>query len=280
MIVGTLLTYGGKRYFWMGLTAGVVLLISYYYYYNTHHTPPSGSTTIGLIYGWLGFIAILVLMFLGIRKRWHASHLGTVQGWTSGHVYLGLLTLLVIPMHAGFRFGWDVHTLAFALLAIVVLSGIVGIWLYLTIPPKLTQYESGMLPDKAEAEINQILKELKSLVAGKSGVFQRAYEQEVARLHDVKPQGWRLLFKPRDAAASIAGRSRELRSQVAQIPPTEQDSFSKFSGLVLRKTELESFLASEMRLKNALESWLYVHLPLSLAMSAAVAVHLLVVLYY
>jgi hypothetical protein len=280
MIAGSLLTYGGKRYLWIGVTAGIVLVISYYYYYGTHHTPPSGSTTIGLIYGWLGFLAIVFLMFLGIRKRWHASHLGTVQGWTSSHVYLGLLTLLVIPMHAGFRFGWDVHTLAFALLAIVVLSGMVGIWLYLTIPPKLTQYESGMLPDKAEAEINQILKEAKSLATGKSGVFERAYSQELARSRDVKPQGWRLLFRPRDAAGSIAERSRELRGLVGQVPPAEQDSFSKFSGLMLRKTELEAFLASEMRLKNALESWLYVHVPLSLAMSAAVAVHLLVVLYY
>jgi len=280
MVAGTLLTYGGKRYLWIGLTAGIVLLVSYYYYYRTHHLSPSGSTPIGLIYGWLGFIAILILMFLGIRKRWHASHWGTMQGWTSGHVYLGLLTLLVIPMHAGFRFGWDVHTLAFALLAIVVLSGMVGVWLYLTIPPKLTHYESGMLPDKAEAEINQTLKELKSLAVEKSDAFQRAYAQHSARSHDVKPQGWRLLFKPRDATASIGERTRELRQLVAQIPPAEQDSFSKFSGLVLRQTELEAFLASEMRMKNALESWLYVLLPLSAAMSAAVAVHLLVVLYY
>lgn len=280
MVVGTLVTYGGKRYLWLGLAAGIVLLVGYYYYYRTHHLPPSGSTPLGLIYGWLGFIAILVLMFLGIRKRWHASHWGTVQGWTSSHVYLGLLTLLIIPMHAGFRFGWDVHTLAFALLTIVVLSGIIGIWLYLTIPPKLTHYESGMLPDKAEAEINQILKELKSLAAGKSGVFQRAHSGEISRLHDVKPQGWQLLFKPRDATASIAERTRELHRLVAQIPAAEQDDFSKFSGLVLRMTELEAFLASEMRLRNALESWLYVHLPVSVAMSGAVAVHLIVVLYY
>src|SRR5437773_217195 len=123
MVAGSLLTYGGKRYLWIGLIAGITLLLSYYYYYNARQLPPSGSTPMGLAYGWIGFIAILLLMFLGIRKRWHASHLGTVQGWTSSHVYLGLLTLLVIPMHAGFRFGWDVHTLAFVLLVIVVLSG-------------------------------------------------------------------------------------------------------------------------------------------------------------
>jgi hypothetical protein len=35
-----------------------------------------------------------------------------------------------------------------------------------------------------------------------------------------------------------------------------------------------------MRLKNALQAWLYVHVPVSIAMLAAVGVHLLVVLYY
>ena len=146
------MTYNNKRYLKLGVAAGVTLVATYYFY--SRDTIPSGSTTGGLIYGWLGFIGILVLMFLGIRKRWHASHLGTVQGWTSAHVYLGLLTILIIPMHAGFRFGLDVHTLAFVLLVVVVLSGIVGLWLYLVIPERLTQFERVMLPEKLEAEIN------------------------------------------------------------------------------------------------------------------------------
>lgn len=278
MVAGTLLAYGGKRYLWAGVAGAIALLISYVYY--AKDTIPSGSTIGGLIYGWIGLIAILILMFLGIRKRWYASHLGTLQGWTSAHVYLGLLILLIIPMHAGFRFGWDVHTLAFALLAVVVLSGIVGVRLYLVMPQKLTVYESGMLPDKVEAEINRVLRDMKALAAGKSEAFARLYGKELRRSRKIKSQGWRVLFRRVDLSASLAARTDELHRLVSQIPSAEQESFAQYCALALRKTELETFLAGQMRVKNALDSWLYVHLPVSIAMVVAVAVHLLVVLYY
>ncbi len=274
----TLLTYASKRYLWGGVIGAVALLLSYLYYART--MTPSGGTVWGLVYGWIGLIAILVLMFLGIRKRWYSSRFGTLEGWTSAHVYLGLLTLLIIPLHAGFQFGWDVHTLAYVLLVVVVLSGIVGIFVYLTVPVKLTLHESGMLPDKIEAAINHILKEMKQLAADKPSVFQSLYEEEVRRCRELKHQGWRILFTRVDSGAILAQQIHDLHNLFADIPTAEQDDFSKFTSLILQKTQLEGYLASQMRLKNGLQSWLYVHVPASIAMVAAVGVHLLVVLYY
>jgi hypothetical protein len=275
---GTLLTYGKKRYLWGTVIGVVALLVSYSYYSRT--TIPSGSTVWGLVYGWIGLIAILVLMFLGIRKRWYFSHLGTLQGWTSAHVYLGLLTLLIIPMHAGFQFGWDVHTLAYILLVVVVLSGIVGLIIYLTVPVILTTHGSGMLPDKLEAEINQIFKEMKQLAANTPGIFQHLYQEETRRSRERTSQGWRILFTRVDPDAILAQRTRNLHNQLADMPATDQEGFSKFAGLILRKTELEAYLVGQMRLKNWLQAWLYVHVPASIAMMAAVAIHLLVVVNY
>lgn len=274
----TLLTYASKRYLWGGVIGAVALLFSYFYYART--MIPSGGTVWGLVYGWLGLIAILVLMFLGIRKRWYSSHLGTLEGWTSAHVYLGLLTLLIIPLHAGFQFGWDVHTFAYVLLVVVVLSGIVGIFIYLTVPVTLTVHESGMLPDKIEAAINHILKEMKQLASDKPGFFQSLYEEEVRRCRELKHRGWGVLFTRVDSGAILAQRMHDLQNLFADIPMTEQEGFSIFAGLILQKTQLEVYLAGQMRLKNRLQSWSYVHVPASIALMAAVGVHLLVVLYY
>jgi cytochrome b561 len=278
VVQATLLTYGSKRYLWGSVIGAVALLLSYSYYAQT--TIPSGSTVWGLVYGWMGLIAILVLMFLGIRKRWYFSRLGTLQGWTSAHVYLGFLTLLIIPMHAGFQFGWDVHTLAYVLLVVVALSGLVGLRIYLTVPMILTLHERGMLPETLEAEINQILKEMKQLAADKLGIFQHLYQEEVSRCSELKSQGWRILFTPIDPNAILAQRTHDLHKQLADVPATDQEGFSRFVGLVMRKTELEAYLAGQMRLKNELQAWLYVHVPVSIAMVAAVGIHLLAVLYY
>jgi len=270
--------YGSSRYLKGAVAGAGALFLSYSYYVRT--TIPSGSTAWGLVYGWMGLGAILVLMFLGIRKRWYFSRLGTLQGWTSAHVYLGLLTLLIIPMHAGFQFGWDVHTLAYVLLVVVVLSGIAGLFLYLTVPGVLTTHESGMLPDKLEAEIDQVLKEMKQLAAAEPLVFQHLYEEEARRYRELTSRGWRILFTRIDPSAILAQRMHELRNQLVDSLVADQEGFSRFAGLVLRRTELEAYLAAQMRLKNGLQAWLYVHVPFSIAMMAAVSVHLLVVLYY
>lgn len=278
MLEDTVLFYSGKRYLILGASAGAALLGSYAYYASD--TTPSGGTVGGLIYGAIGLAAILALMLLGIRKRSYASHLGTVRGWVSAHIYLGLLTLLIIPMHAGFHFGWDVHTLAFVLLVIVVLSGLGGLTLYLTVPPMLTKYESGMLPDKIESELNRIVGEMKPLASGKTGLFQRLYFEEARRAFTTKPQGWRLLFANQKLSLTLKSRVHELNKILPQIPASHQEDFSRFSALLLQKIEMESYLTGQMRLKNALQAWLYVHVPVSIAMLAAVGVHLLVVLYY
>ncbi len=278
MFKESVLFYDGSRYLIMAALAGAALLGSYAYYASD--TTPSGGTVGGLIYGSLGLAAILVLMFMGIRKRSYASHLGTVQGWVSAHIYLGLLTLLVIPMHAGFHFGWDVHTLAFVLLVVVVLSGLGGLMLYLTVPPMLTKYESGMLPDKIESELNRIVGEMKPLASGKTGLFQRFYFEEAWRAFTTKPQGWRLLFANPKPSSPLNARVQYLNRILPQIPASQHEDFSQFSALVLQKSEMESYLAGQMRLKNALQAWLYMHVPVSIAMVAAVIVHLLVVFYY
>lgn len=275
----SLLTYGNKRDLWGAVIGAVALLLSYSYYARTTIYPSAG-TVWGLVYGWIGLIAILMLMFLGIRKRWYSSRLGTLQGWTSAHVYLGLLTVLIIPMHTGFQFGWNVHALAYVLLVVAMLSGVVGLLIYRAVPVILAKQRSSMLPDMLEAEINQILKRMKQLVADKPPLFQDLYQEEARRCHELKSQGWRVLFTPVDPNAILVQRTHDLHNLLAEIPATDQEGFSMFAGLILRKTELEAHLAGQMRLRNGLQAWLYVHVPVSIALVAAVGIHLLIVLYY
>ena len=65
-------------------------------------------------------------MLLGVRKRRYRSGTGSLQGWTSAHVYIGTSLLVIVTLHTAFEFGWNVHTAAYALMVLVIDSGFIG----------------------------------------------------------------------------------------------------------------------------------------------------------
>ena len=274
---GSFLTYASGRWLWISLVSAVVLLLHYSDYRS--RTVAYGGSTEGLLYGVVGTALIGVLMYLGIRRRSYSSHMGTLQGWVSAHVYLGLLTLLVIPLHAGFRFGWDVHTLAFALLVIVVLSGVVGVFLYHLIPGRLTGLEAKQQADKIDPEMKRLLSDMRALVKDKSEILVQLYKSELAASEKRTPSGWSLLIKGQSRDL-LTERSGDLAAKVSTIPLEDQATFQVLCQLLLKKTQLEVSLLQQMQLRNALKAWLYVHVPISIAMLCAVGIHLIVVFWY
>ena len=271
------LAYRSGRWLWISLASALLLVLHYLYYRS--RTVAYGGSVEGLLYGVAGTGLIAILMYLGIRKRSYSSSSGTLQGWVSAHVYLGLLTLLIIPMHAGFRFGWDVHTLAYVLLVVVVLSGIVGIVLYLNIPSRLTKFEAGQQADKIDGEIGRLLVDMRALVKDKSDALVQLYKSEVAALQEARLQGWSLLLRGQGSDL-LALRSADLSNKVSSIPSEDQAAFQILSQLLLKKAQLELNLMRQMRLRNTLQAWLYVHVPLSIALLVAVGLHLVMVFVY
>ena len=271
------LTYRSGLWLWISAATAVGLVFHYVSYQS--RTVAYGGSIEGLLYGVAGTGLIAVLMYLGIRRRSYASSMGTLQGWVSAHVYLGLLTMLLIPMHAGFRFGWDVHTLAFVLLAIVVLSGVLGLFLYRTIPGRLTRYEAGQQADTIDPEIARLLSDMRALMKDKSDALVQIYKAELAASQSRDSKGWSLLLKGQGGDL-LAERSADLAKKVSTIPPSDQATFQILSQLLLKKTQLEVNLLHQMQLRNVLQAWLYVHVPVSLAMVFAVGVHLIAVFLY
>src|SRR6476646_5385668 len=123
------LSYRRKFYLWVALGLCAAAIVAYAW----HHprSPPNGGTWLGYTLGTIGALLILWLTALGIRKRSYRSRLGTVQGWVSAHVYLGLALLVIVTLHTGFQFGWNIHTVAYGLMWLVIVSGLVGISAYL-----------------------------------------------------------------------------------------------------------------------------------------------------
>src|SRR5206468_7412468 len=153
----------------------VVLLVAvvgaYIWYARSEY--PHGGSPIGLTYGVLGFLLILLLAFFGIRKRWYRSQFGTLEQWLQSHIYLGILVLVILVLHTGGRLHDFVAVSALALAAVVVLSGVLGAILYTTVRRMLTEVESDLTPEKISDELNQMARTMARIASGRSVPFQR-----------------------------------------------------------------------------------------------------------
>ncbi|MDZ7687099.1 MAG: hypothetical protein U5O39_20845 [Gammaproteobacteria bacterium] len=107
------------------------------YWTQDSDLPPNGGSWQGYTLGGISAALIIWLSLLGIRKRSYRSTLGTVEGWTSAHVYLGAGLLVIATLHCAFQFGINVHTLLYVLMAGVVISGFFGLFVYLSYPRRL-----------------------------------------------------------------------------------------------------------------------------------------------
>jgi hypothetical protein len=93
----------------------------------------------GLFFAALGTGVIVFECILGLRKRYPASPLGRMRTWLTAHVWLGLLSFLLILLHAGFHWGHGLSAALMWLFLVIVVSGIYGVVLQNYIPRRMTE---------------------------------------------------------------------------------------------------------------------------------------------
>ncbi|HEY7556653.1 MAG TPA: hypothetical protein VIH18_17770 [Candidatus Binatia bacterium] len=247
-------------------------------------SPPAeqifGRTARGLVYGSIGLILVLVLMSYGARKRAYRSSWGSVEGWLQAHIYLGLVALVTVLLHSGFRFQNIVAIAAFVLLLLVTLSGVWGVVLYAVIPPKLSATNSNLTIVNISGQINELGRSMAALALGKSAPFQQIHANLLAVERAGYLAAWRCLsrhYLEKRLAQDPAG---SFDHYVGSVPPEEQTELAQLLALAHQRNDLHDSLIRRQRYVNLMGAWLYLHVPLSFALLVAVAAHVIVFFYY
>jgi hypothetical protein len=202
-----------------------------------------------------------------------------LRGWLSAHVYLGVTLLVLVPLHAAFRFGWNVHTLAAVLTAATVLSGVIGVFMYVSIPEQMTRNRPGEKLAALFEQVGALDTECKVLASG----LPTAVAEAVASSVKATRIGGGAL---RQLAGADPSRptQRALRvvrqAQHGQRATPDSDALQKLRESLTLKDSLLRRITIDTRLKAFLDTWLVVHVPLAMAAVAAVAAHVVAVLYY
>jgi hypothetical protein len=267
-----------KRFRW--LKVSLLLSLAAGAGYATVDVQPrhNGGSWYGYTLGTLGVLLILWLTLIGIRKRAMTRGRWSLKAWTSAHVWLGLALVVIGTLHTGFQFGRNVHTLAYALMILVIASGLWGVVAYSTLPEALSGSRADMTRPQMIDAVRKIDRQLEAAAQPLGHADTAIVSRSLAQ--DPFAGGlWRRLTGtyPRCPTARAL---RDIRRRLGEAGGGEADSLEAVAALLERKSAALAHIRRHLRIKALLEIWLYVHVPATFALIAALAAHIVSVFFY
>lgn len=239
---------------------------------------PNGGSAEGYVLGTIGALLILWLTLLGVRKRAMTAGRWSLKAWTSAHVYLGLSLIVIATLHTGFQFGWNIHTLAYALMMLVILSGIWGISMYAAMPRMLSDNRDMM----TESQMLETLRSTDRQLHEAAQPLEQHHADLVQASLNQDPFGgglWARLSRHYPSCATRAAQA-EIRRETAYRPNIGDDPLERVDALLTRKEAVLARVRRHLQIKARLEIWLYVHVPVTFALIAALSAHIVSVFFY
>jgi hypothetical protein len=255
-----------------------------------------GGETAGL---WFGSGGTLLMIYAGLlaahRKVPSWWFLGARKTWLRGHVWMGLLSIVLILCHSSFHWGGPLQTALWLVLIGVIVTGILGIVLQNVLPRLLTSRVPTEAPyeqiphlcremrRKADAIVDEvcgaydpsppILENTIAVVQYASNATAQLrdfYENELRPFLDARASRRSPLFNPLQAEARF--------TKLRRLPGLDEAT-QKVDDLA-RYCEERRLMAEQERIHFWLHSWLLVHIPLSVALLVLGVTHVVTALRY
>ena len=297
----SILTHARSRYLWVAIALCVISIALYVW-----HDPgiaPNGGTWLGYTLGTIAALLIVLLLLFGIRKRSYSTTLGSTRGWLSAHVYLGTALILITLLHCGFQFGWNLHTFTLVIMLVVIFSGFFGVYAYLRYPTLMTRNRESATRDAMLEEIGEIDQNALALA---DGIAPEIHGVVLRSIENTRLGGgvWTQL-RARDGSdlaiskvrAAIAASSTQTGKAPAplkagqtivamvdflagQADDKKTEALRKLIDMLSRKKSLATRVARDIQYQAVMEIWLYIHVPLSVTLLAALIGHIVSVFFY
>ena len=294
MIHRSLLRYAGARYLWWSLTLTAISAVLYATQDRTAQ-PPNGGTWQGYVLGTIGALLIVWLSMLAVRKRRYKSTSTTVQGWTSAHVYLGTALLAIATLHSALQLGWNVHTLAYVLMCIVIFSGFFGLYTYMNHPQSISKNREGGARAALFAELFELDNQARAIAQRCAASVMLAVNSSIERT--ALGGGVFAQLFGRDNSYFVRGgiggatsvvnnkdQQRVIDYVAERLPRAEKGveaaNLQQLIVLLCRRQAVVRRIRRDIRLYGWIRIWLYVHIPMTVALLFALVLHIVVTFIY
>jgi len=259
LIAASFLAYQGYTYYSLG--------IEQRFFHPEHQTlKPSGflGHTLGILGSFLMLVGVSTYM---LRKRISKfSRIGVLKYWLEFHIFLCTLGPIFVLYHTAFKFGGLVAVSFWSMVA-VVLSGVIGRYIYLQIPRTIEGREMNL------SEINQIKDELNKKLITAYNIEEKALEDI---LNAVKE-------RPDRSGISMLARSiakykfeRQTIKEVKEILRYNKvfgKGYKEVIRLIKEEIRLNRKIDRLISMQNLFKYWHVAHLPFALLMLIIMLIH-------
>ncbi len=225
---------------------------------------PAGNA--GELFGAAGLLLMCVTLVYAARKKFRGlSKIGTTKTWLEIHIFCGLVGPVLVTLHTAMKFN-GVVSIAYWSMVLVVISGLVGRYLYVRIPKSLRGTEISL------EELDARAIELKGQLVAEG--LPTALLRRIEELEQGSASGGFVLGDLR-LKRHLAQLHRELAA--AGFAPARLVAAGR---LIRERTTLLRRIATLDTSKKFFHLWHAFHKPFVYVMLTIAAVHVGVALYF
>jgi hypothetical protein len=266
-----------KNYLYFKLAVVTILIAFAAYLLFEPAVGHYGGSWLGYGLGTISALMVLWMAWYGVRKRRYRGS-GATQGWLSAHIYLGTALTVIVTLHSGFHFGLNVHTFAYAMLLIVVISGFFGNYTYMIYPRQMTE---NMGEDNLDGLLLRIA-ESDKLARQIALLMPDHINNVVARACGETSIGIGLLeqlrgFQPNCPSAIAV---QQLSTVDNTLSPEQRKLYRDLYSIMVRRESLVRRARQDLMYRARLGFWLYFHVPFTIALLVAMLAHVIAVFAY
>jgi len=244
-----------------------VVVIGVWYALAARGGAPRPGSLLGHSLGVLGFLMMLSTETLySLRKHLRGFHYGRMRTWLQVHIFTGIVGPFLVLLHSAGKFNGLAGVLTLLTL-VIVLSGLVGRYVYTAVPRNLDGTLVAICD--LEAQIDEVDRELHALCAPELGM-------KLARVTSLPARPWQaMLFRP-----ILSSGRREMDRLLSALDEGQQEHAERMRQLLTQRRRSLLHVYTWEVTRDLLSLWHSFHVPLSGALFALAGVHVVAALYY
>jgi len=259
LLATSFLAYQGYSYYSLG--------IEQRFFHPDHQTlKPSGflGHTLGILGSLLMLVGVSTYM---LRKRISKfSRIGVLKYWLEFHIFLCTLGPILILYHTAFKFGGLVAVSFWSMIA-VVLSGVIGRYIYLQIPRTIEGREMNL------NEINQIKEDLNNKLIKVYNIDEKVLEEILNAVKKRPDRSGNNMVARSIAKYKFEHKTIKDVKTILRQHNVSSKNYRKVAELIKDEINLNRKIDRLISMQNLFKYWHVAHLPFALLMLIIMLIH-------